>query len=97
MNNKLKNAGHLTLGDELLFHFNGEHFSLVCSAGEPHNVLSALRYPLSCPIAIISNISEQLLLPYDGEYQPEWALRAGGNILEFPAGASGREMVSHKV
>jgi len=28
---------------------------------------------------------EQLLLPYDGEYQPEWALRSGGNIWSSPA------------
>jgi len=38
-----------------------------------------------------------MLLPDDSKCQLEWALRAGGNILEFPAGANVREKVSHKV
>jgi len=32
-------------------------------------------------IAITSNVSEQMLLPYDGECQPEWALRDRRKVL----------------
>jgi hypothetical protein len=69
--------------------------SLVCSAGEPHNVLSAPRSPFFSLIEIINNRVNAVALL---RYRP-----AGGDTadwrkhLEFPAGANVRKMVSPKV